>query len=315
VISFRFHLVSITAVFLAIAIGVVIGSTFVDRAIVDGLENRIDSVSNSLDQRRAEISDLRSQQTQDEAFARASADFIVPGRLAGRSLVVLAERGVDETAVRNLVETADAAGAVAPGIVWIEPRWGDDDSARIAELARIVGVTPSTAERIRTRAWRDALTGMTRSASTGGESASVMSALADAGYLSFEAVGSDASIGDLAGTSPILVAVTGPEVDEAMRPLLEPMVATAVEADVPVVLAEVYAETGDEDEPGPARGETVTQAVPEGGAETLSVVDHLDLVQGRIAAVLAASDLIHGVEGRYGYGDGAGGALPAWTSR
>ena len=36
-ISFRFHVVSITAVFLAIAIGVVVGSTYVDGAIVDGL--------------------------------------------------------------------------------------------------------------------------------------------------------------------------------------------------------------------------------------------------------------------------------------
>ena len=39
-ISFRFHVVSITAVFLAIAIGVVVGSTYVDRAIVDTLRNR-----------------------------------------------------------------------------------------------------------------------------------------------------------------------------------------------------------------------------------------------------------------------------------
>ena len=44
-ISFRFHVVSITAVFLAIAIGVVVGSTYVDRAIVDNLQHRIETVS------------------------------------------------------------------------------------------------------------------------------------------------------------------------------------------------------------------------------------------------------------------------------
>ena len=51
-ISFRFHVVSITAVFLAIAIGVVVGTTYVDGAVVDGLRNRIDTVEKNLDDRQ-----------------------------------------------------------------------------------------------------------------------------------------------------------------------------------------------------------------------------------------------------------------------
>jgi len=60
-ISFRFHVVSITAVFLAIAIGVVVGTTYVDGAVVDGLRNRIDSVEGNLDDRRAENDRLESE--------------------------------------------------------------------------------------------------------------------------------------------------------------------------------------------------------------------------------------------------------------
>ena len=41
-INFRFHIVSLIAVFLALALGVVMGSTVIDRAIVDGLHDRID---------------------------------------------------------------------------------------------------------------------------------------------------------------------------------------------------------------------------------------------------------------------------------
>ena len=43
-ISFRFHVVSITAVFLAIAIGIVVGSTYVDELTVDQLRSRIETV-------------------------------------------------------------------------------------------------------------------------------------------------------------------------------------------------------------------------------------------------------------------------------
>ena len=54
-ISFRFHVVSLTAVFLAIAIGVIVGTTYVDRAVVENLEHRIDTVSENLDERRAHL--------------------------------------------------------------------------------------------------------------------------------------------------------------------------------------------------------------------------------------------------------------------
>ena len=43
-INFRFHLVSLTAVFLALGIGIAVGATVVDRATVDFLETRLKGV-------------------------------------------------------------------------------------------------------------------------------------------------------------------------------------------------------------------------------------------------------------------------------
>jgi hypothetical protein len=316
VISFRFHIVSITAVFLAIALGVLVGSTFVDRAIVDGLENRIDSVSNSLDERREEISTLRDEQDRIDEFTRSSATYMLSNRLAGESVLVVAQRGVDEDAVREVVEMADAAGAVAPGVLWVEPRWGEEDTADVEELAGLVGASPAPADRIRTRAWRDALTDLRNGPASSAEAeSSVFDALDDAGYFSFEAVGSDVALDDLAGTDPILIAVTGPNAEPALVPLLQPMLTTAIEIDMPVVAAEVFAELGGEGEPAPARGELAVAGLPDSAAGPVSVVDHLDTVQGRIAAVLAAADLLRNVSGHYGYGAGAASALPPWTPR
>ena len=39
-LNFRFHVVSLVAVFLALAIGIIMGSTVIDRALVDTLEEQ-----------------------------------------------------------------------------------------------------------------------------------------------------------------------------------------------------------------------------------------------------------------------------------
>ena len=42
-INFRFHLVSLIAIFLALALGVVIGAGVIDRGVVDTLDNRLNT--------------------------------------------------------------------------------------------------------------------------------------------------------------------------------------------------------------------------------------------------------------------------------
>ncbi len=60
-VNFRFHLVSLTAVFLAIAIGIAIGATVVDQATVDALQNRLRSVERGVQQTHGENDRLRQQ--------------------------------------------------------------------------------------------------------------------------------------------------------------------------------------------------------------------------------------------------------------
>ena len=49
-INFRFHLVSLIAVFLALGLGILVGSTVVDQVIVDRLDREIRSVSHESNQ-------------------------------------------------------------------------------------------------------------------------------------------------------------------------------------------------------------------------------------------------------------------------
>src|SRR3954452_7903504 len=105
-ISFRFHVVSITAVFLALAIGIVVGSTYVDNAVVDQLRNRITSVSETLDVRKAESDQLRSDLGDANDYIDASADYAVTDRLTDVPVLLLAARGVDGDPVSRTLALA-----------------------------------------------------------------------------------------------------------------------------------------------------------------------------------------------------------------
>lgn len=153
-ISFRFHIISLVAVFLAVALGVVVGSTYVDRAVVTSLENRIDTVSGNLDERLADNDRLSGELDRMEAFAAASAPFAVSGRLVDVPVVVLAERGVDDGQVEEVVRLLDNSGAFAPGILWFEPKWALSSPADREQLGDALGVDAVSPSGRRASAWR-----------------------------------------------------------------------------------------------------------------------------------------------------------------
>ena len=68
-INFRFHLVSLIAVFLALGLGILVGSTVVDQGIVNRLDAEISSVRKENSAREAdEQGRSRSENTQLQQF-------------------------------------------------------------------------------------------------------------------------------------------------------------------------------------------------------------------------------------------------------
>ena len=60
-INFRFHLISLVAVFLDLGVGVAMGASFVDRARVDSLRSRVDDLDEGYRRRGAELDATREQ--------------------------------------------------------------------------------------------------------------------------------------------------------------------------------------------------------------------------------------------------------------
>ncbi len=70
-INFRYHVVSLTAVFLALVIGVAMGSTVISKATVDGLRSNVKRVETRIDNTEAQNRMLRSRLS---AFEKQNAE-------------------------------------------------------------------------------------------------------------------------------------------------------------------------------------------------------------------------------------------------
>jgi hypothetical protein len=305
VINFRFHIASLVAVFLALALGIVIGSTVIDRAIVDRLNSRLDTIkreSNETDRRNDEL-ELFNQRQED--YLDQLKTYAVASRLDGVPVVPLAVRGVDESPVQDTVTLAQESGAMVPGILWLEPKLALEDDAAVEELATILGNPTLTRREARTTLWQRLAARLRAGGAVGGGDRDLLQALVDGGFLGFEAVGDipdDFALSSYPGLGSRILLAGGTGGQLAVDGTVVPLTRAFAADDVPTVLGEVFR---DEDG-GPERG-SVVAAVREDGdlAAEVSTVDDLDLLEGRIAAVLALSDLTRGTVGSYGYGDGA----------
>lgn len=90
-INFRYHVVSLTAVFLALAVGLVLGSTVLNGPMLDALNNQVNTLGRDNSQLREQVSFLEEEASREETFAAEAAPMLLADALTGRrvALVVL----------------------------------------------------------------------------------------------------------------------------------------------------------------------------------------------------------------------------------
>jgi len=314
-ISFRFHVVSLTAVFLAIAIGVLVGTTYVEGAVVDGLENRIDTVEENLDSRRAENDRLDDDLQDARAYIDASQDYVVTDRLTDEPTLLLAVRGVDEDAVQQVALLTGRAGAVLPGVVWLEDRWtleNDEDEAALEAVLGDSAPEGGSREELQRSAWEAVMAEVSAPEPGPGAGAppSTIEPLIAEGFLSVDALEDvETSIDDLRRADPGVAIVRGGGAPDELEALVPVVVEAAVAAGRPTVAADVFEEVPE----GAGRGEELVDSLSEDLREQIALVDGAERTEGQVAVVLALDAVAAGVTGHFGTGDGASGILPEWT--
>jgi hypothetical protein len=322
-INFRYHLVSLIAVFLALTIGIALGATVIDRLTVDRLQSRIDSLERNRKATDDTNKQLNKALDRNTSYLDGVETAAVQGRLIGHSVLVFAERGVDSARVKALVETLQSAEADAPAIVWLEPKWKLADPASREALATAVPATAvGSANEARRVAFVALAKRLTHPPATAASSASastttsvtgptdVLDALRRAGFVSIERAGAGGrddltTFGSEAASAVLVVG------DDARDPA--PQLATSfgdafATSGTSLIVGEVDPSNAD----ASTRGDAVASVRSNADLRTLvSTVDDVDLSAGRIDVVLALADLDKGQVGHYGYGSGAEAPMPS----
>jgi hypothetical protein len=314
VINFRFHLASLVAVFLALAVGVVMGSTVIDRAIVDRLSSQIDSVKKRADAERAENRVLRDHIKGLETFIAQSQPQVTSRRLNQVPVTVVAIRGIPAEDVRAATDILKAAGALVPGVLWIEDGLSATDPAARAKLVQAIGDSGLAVEDLRLVA----LEALGHRLATGARVVSLSTpalagvdtlvALNEAGLISFDTLGGGSvGLDSWPSSGTRMLVIDGSQAHPPPGTVSLPILRAAAAAGGRLALAEVFRPTPTVK----ARG-AVVRAVREDPAlsRVISTVDDLDELRGQVAATLALQELGTGRAGHYGQGPGATSQLP-----
>ena len=297
--SFRYHLVSIAAVLLALAVGVVLGAGPLSTKVNDALTKPTASAGSTPS--AAGVAALRARVAYEEAFAAAAGKTLTSGRLKGRRVVLVVAPGTAPGLVKPVEQALVGAGATVSGEVDLTPAWADP-----ARLAVLSGIT-------------DQLAPPDTKDSAGSPAQRSAAALA-AGVLASSPKGvgrtSDPDTALLAGLTQggFLTTKGSPDDNAGLAVLLVPAGARNVTALAPLAAALGAAGSGAvvAGPTGSARPGAPVAAVrtdPTADA-AVSTVDTVDLGAGRVALVLALTQRAAGGRGDYGGGPGASSPLP-----
>ena len=136
-IDFRYHLVSIVAVFLALAIGIVLGSTELQGTTLDALRALNTSLTNKLNAADAQRNSYAQQAGASDTFLKTAEPKLLGAMLTGDRIVLVTEPGSPSSVVNGVKLAAALAGATVTGTVALQPKFNDLSGATQASLSAI----------------------------------------------------------------------------------------------------------------------------------------------------------------------------------
>jgi len=316
-VDFRYHLVSIIAVFLALAVGIVLGATAIEGPAYNTLNNRVTAVGKDRDALRATNDELIEQLAKQSRFAEAVLPFAAAGRLADERVVIVSAPGASAQVGDTAAQALQTAGAAVVGRLSLTDKFADPAyAAALTSVARQVvngaSVGEGTPLQRAANQLATAVATPTRDGASGfnSETDRIVRLFTEADLVRVD--------GGRAGRSPVIVIVAPlPEKigvagrEERVRSVNEVVAAFARQAAAVVTISP----TG-----GAAEGGVLSSLRRDQNLATdVGSVDHADTAAGQASLVLAIAeqlrpaaeaDGVRRAAGHYGDGPGADRALP-----
>lgn len=340
-INFRFHLVSLTGIFLALAVGIVLGASVVNSGAVDGLRGELGTVKEDVRRVDQQNETLRRDLGSWGEFSKKAAPGILAGRLQGVPVLVIGVRGMDAEPVKDLRDDLEAADARLQGTVWLESKVQLDSPSDVRALSVVFGLGSQDTEVVRQAMFSrlalemvspgssglitsaaaasgangtTTLPGVTTTTPAVSPRDGVLAALSTLGFVTID--GPDGGTFDTnrplpVGTRFVVASGEGADVADPMGAIALIKALTAAGGTSSRVVAVEPGRPAQGRDPE-VRGRFIGPLRSEGKDldNRVSTVNNLEDFRGRVAAVLAVVDLGVGRVGHYGTGSGADRLVP-----
>lgn len=301
----RHHALSLTAVLLALVLGVIAGSGLLSRPLLSGMQSDKQELRAQVDALRDQQGVLNERLQHANTFDAQMAPRTVRDALHGKSAVIFRTPDAADGDVEAVTRIIGQAGGVVAGTVGLTPQFVEGNAEEKLRVVLESGIVPAggqlNANLIDQGAQAGDLLGLavlinrnpTIAPADDTQRETVLAALRDTGFVSYQHVG--------AANAAVVVTGGGLAEDAGSSGVSVAQFASAL---APHGSATVLAGRD-----GCASG-TAAVAVARADssmAGAISTVDDIDVESGRITTVLAVSTLIEGGHpGQYGIGHGAG---------
>lgn len=136
-IDFRYHLVSIVAVFLALSLGLLLGSTELRPYVQRGLQGLSKTEQNQIDTLLGDKQQLQAQISSENQFAQANAPALLHNVLAGQQVVLVLAPGASGTVTSGVTQALRTAGATITGSLQLQAAFFDTSAATSQKLTQV----------------------------------------------------------------------------------------------------------------------------------------------------------------------------------
>lgn len=328
-IDFRYHLVSLISVFLALAVGIALGAGPLEQSIGDTLTGQVDQLRQERADLRTELDRTQADLTRSEAALEDVADDLLDDVLGERRVAVVEIADVEPEVREAVVERLEQAGGTVSATVQVTAAWTDPSQLAFRQslagrLVEYLDPQPSDDAGTGTELAEALAQGLTSARPEDPDALSesatlLLDLLREGGLVAFD--------GDVRAPADAVVVLAGPTVSatevqaeeaaqqtaepedvEEQEQLLEGLLGAAqqISTAVQVRSAGAVVAGGDLVDPGLVQRLRADDAT----VDLVSTVESVQRVSGQVAVPLALAARISGTVGHFGTGESATGLMP-----
>ena len=308
-IDFRYHVISIVAIFLALATGIALGAGPLGKEFDQQLANQARQDREAKNDLRDQLAQTNQVMDYEGAFAQDLAPQLVGNQLDGRTVAIFVLPGADQGTVDDIQSRIQGAGGTVTGTITVQDGLMDPSERQTAEgiatqvLKGVRGLPnlegAQSYQLVGYSLARGYLATSDQGAPVDQVATEIDGAFGDGGanYLTHD--------GDISQRANLAVIVAGPPGDDpqvGQGELLAIMAQAMDSLSGGVVVAGPIAAAGDNG--------YVTAVRDSDASDSVSTVDVADRPSGQIVTVMALAQQADGAVGQYGAADSADAVMP-----